>query len=210
MPGWQRWKWPATGTSISGWTAARMRRRCCAARPKRRRRTAKRSSSSTPTSIPTRRRTSAICATRRWAIRSCACCARGGKRVEVQNYIDNTGVQVADVVVGFHYLEKKTPADVRALLADPAVRFDYYCWDLYARTSSYYKDHPEALTWRSRDAARDRGGRGRSCGAGAPGGGCDRAGAPEDHAAAGCGVRRAAARERDSAPASSGRRRSSC
>ena len=64
----------------------------------------------------------------------------GGKQVEVQNYIDNTGVQVADVVVGFHYLEKKSPADVQALLDDPAVRFDYYCWDLYARTSSYYKE----------------------------------------------------------------------
>ncbi|HUB33720.1 MAG TPA: arginine--tRNA ligase [Bryobacteraceae bacterium] len=71
-----------------------------------------------------------------------------GHRVEVQNYIDNTGVQVADVVVGFHFLEKKTPADVSALLADPAVRFDYYCWDLYARTSSYYHDHDEALEWR--------------------------------------------------------------
>jgi arginyl-tRNA synthetase len=59
-----------------------------------------------------------------------------GHRVEVQNYIDNTGVQVADVVVGFHYLEHKTPADVRAMLADPAVRFDYYCWDLYAHTSA--------------------------------------------------------------------------
>jgi len=73
----------------------------------------------------------------------------GGKRVEVQNYIDNTGVQVADVVVGFHYLEKKSLADVEALLADPAVRFDYYCWDLYAYTSSYYKDHPESPPWRS-------------------------------------------------------------
>ncbi len=72
-----------------------------------------------------------------------------GHRVEVQNYIDNTGVQVADVVVGFHYLQHKTPADVRAMLADPAVRFDYYCWDLYAYTSSYYKDHPESLAWRS-------------------------------------------------------------
>ncbi len=72
-----------------------------------------------------------------------------GQRVEVQNYIDNTGVQVADVVVGFHYLESKTPADVKALLADPGVRFDYYCWDLYARTSSYYKDNPDALKWRS-------------------------------------------------------------
>ena len=69
-----------------------------------------------------------------------------GKRVEVQNYIDNTGVQVADVVVGFHYLEKKTPQEVAALAAQP--RFDYLCWDLYARTSAYYKTNPEALAWR--------------------------------------------------------------
>ena len=41
-----------------------------------------------------------------------------GRRVEAQNYVDNTGVQVADVVVGFHYLEKKTPADVRKLLEE--------------------------------------------------------------------------------------------
>src|SRR5205085_6691083 len=73
-----------------------------------------------------------------------------GRRVEVQNYIDNTGVQVADVVVGFHHLENKNLADVKALLADPAVRFDYYCWDLYARISSYYKEHPESLAWRGR------------------------------------------------------------
>ncbi len=72
-----------------------------------------------------------------------------GHTVEVQNYIDNTGVQVADVVVGFHYLEHKGPADVHALLDDPAVRFDYYCWDLYARTSSYYKEQPDSLKWRT-------------------------------------------------------------
>jgi arginyl-tRNA synthetase len=71
-----------------------------------------------------------------------------GHRVEVQNYIDNTGVQVADVVVGFHYLDHKTPADVKGLIDDPASRFDYYCWDLYAKTSSYYKEHPESLDWR--------------------------------------------------------------
>ncbi|MCU1327109.1 MAG: arginyl-tRNA synthetase [Bryobacterales bacterium] len=70
-----------------------------------------------------------------------------GNRVEVQNYIDNTGVQVADVVVGFHFLEHKTPADVAALIASE--RFDYLCWDLYARTSQYYKDNPEALKWRA-------------------------------------------------------------
>jgi arginyl-tRNA synthetase len=73
-----------------------------------------------------------------------------GRRVEVQNYIDNTGVQVADVVVGFHYLDHKTPADVKAMIDDPAVRFDYYCWDLYAKTSSYYNDHPESIEWRTR------------------------------------------------------------
>jgi arginyl-tRNA synthetase len=72
-----------------------------------------------------------------------------GRDVEVQNYIDNTGVQVADVVVGFHHLEKKTPADVRSLIDDPNQPFDYLCWDLYARTSSYYKEHPEALEWRA-------------------------------------------------------------
>jgi len=60
-----------------------------------------------------------------------------GQRVEVQNYIDNTGVQVADVVVGFLHLEKKTPAEVRALAAQP--RFDFYCWDLYARVTQFFE-----------------------------------------------------------------------
>ena len=72
-----------------------------------------------------------------------------GQRVEVQNYIDNTGVQVADVVAGFHYLEHKTPDEVRQLTEDPAVRFDYLCWDLYARTSAYYAEAPESKAWRS-------------------------------------------------------------
>jgi arginyl-tRNA synthetase len=71
-----------------------------------------------------------------------------GHQVEAQNYIDNTGVQVADVVVGFRHLENKTAADVRALIADPSVRFDYYCWDLYARTSAHYSDNEEAKRWR--------------------------------------------------------------
>jgi arginyl-tRNA synthetase len=71
-----------------------------------------------------------------------------GENVEVQNYIDNTGVQVADVVVGFQHLEKKSLEDVRALIAGPAVRFDYVCWDVYARTSQYYDEHKDALEWR--------------------------------------------------------------
>jgi arginyl-tRNA synthetase len=74
---------------------------------------------------------------------------QGGEFVEVQNYIDNTGVQVADVVAGFHYLENKTPADVQALIKDPKIRFDYLCWDLYARISSFYKEDPAPLAWRA-------------------------------------------------------------
>jgi len=69
-----------------------------------------------------------------------------GRRVEVQNYIDNTGVQVADVVVGFRHLEGKSVQEVERLAASE--RFDYLCWDLYALVSAYYKEHPEALAWR--------------------------------------------------------------
>ena len=63
------------------------------------------------------------------------------ERVEVQNYIDNTGVQVADVVVGFIHLEHKTLADIRALDESlPADHpFDYYCWDLYTRVGLFYR-----------------------------------------------------------------------
>ncbi|MEP6919939.1 MAG: arginine--tRNA ligase [bacterium] len=65
-----------------------------------------------------------------------------GNPVEVQNYIDNTGVQVADVVVGFTHLEKMTLPDVKALdLALPEDKsFDYYCWDLYTRVGLFYRD----------------------------------------------------------------------
>jgi arginyl-tRNA synthetase len=100
-----------------------------------------------------------------------------GYKVDVQNYIDNTGVQVADVVVGFLHLEKKSVSEIRALIAESERRaaslssqsglyqgttsvvpdtkldqegasapvaelrpFDYYCWDLYARTSSWYTE----------------------------------------------------------------------
>ena len=67
-----------------------------------------------------------------------------GHEVEVQNYIDNTGVQVADVIVGFLHIEKRTLADVRALIEDAGQRFDYYCWDLYARASAFYdSEDPE-------------------------------------------------------------------
>ncbi|UCF36149.1 MAG: arginine--tRNA ligase [Acidobacteriota bacterium] len=62
-----------------------------------------------------------------------------GREVEVQNYIDNTGVQVADVVVGFHFIRKMSLAEVAAI----EERFDYYCWDLYAQVSEWYDEDPE-------------------------------------------------------------------
>jgi arginyl-tRNA synthetase len=66
-----------------------------------------------------------------------------GREVDIQNYIDNTGVQVADVVVGFTHIEKKSHAEIEALTKQP--RFDYYCWDLYARVSQWYAQDKENL-----------------------------------------------------------------
>ena len=67
-----------------------------------------------------------------------------GHTVDIQNYIDNTGVQVADVVVGFVYLEKQSKAQIEALIANNP-RFDYYCWDLYAGVSQWYEQDKEKL-----------------------------------------------------------------
>ncbi|HEV2297086.1 MAG TPA: arginine--tRNA ligase [Candidatus Acidoferrales bacterium] len=70
-----------------------------------------------------------------------------GRRVEVQNYIDNTGVQVADVVLGFIHLEKQSVAEIRTLAAKP--RFDYLCWDLYARVTQYLEEDKTRLSLRA-------------------------------------------------------------
>lgn len=70
-----------------------------------------------------------------------------GGAVQVQNYIDNTGVQVADVVIGFVHMEKKNLAQVRQLAAKP--KFDYLCWDVYARAAHFLKeDKTRAATLR--------------------------------------------------------------
>ena len=71
-----------------------------------------------------------------------------GRTVEIQNYIDDTGVQVADVAVGFREIEGKDLADVRQI-AD-GTRFDYYCWDLYARVTEWYEQDKERLKIRSK------------------------------------------------------------
>ncbi len=71
---------------------------------------------------------------------------RAGRRVEVQNYIDNTGVQVADVVIGFLHIAKKSLQEVRALAAEP--KFDYYCWDLYASVFRFLDEDKTRLALR--------------------------------------------------------------
>jgi arginyl-tRNA synthetase len=70
-----------------------------------------------------------------------------GDQVLIQNYIDNTGVQVADVVIGFERMENKSVADVKQLAAAP--KFDYFCWDLYAKATQFFEeDKPRAAKLR--------------------------------------------------------------
>src|SRR6476620_1384551 len=71
-----------------------------------------------------------------------------GTRVEVQNYIDDMGVQVADVIVGFTELERKSLEDVQQI-AD-TTRFDYYCWDLYSQVTEWYEADKSRLEIRAR------------------------------------------------------------
>src|ERR1700722_7338238 len=59
-----------------------------------------------------------------------------GHRVQIQNYIDNTGVQVADVVIGLLQMEKRTPVSVKMMAMEP--RFDYECWDIYAKATQFF------------------------------------------------------------------------
>src|SRR5271169_6247610 len=63
---------------------------------------------------------------------------QAGHSVQVQNYIDNTGVQVADVVIGFLDMERRTPVSVKMFAMEP--RFDYYCWDLYAKATHFFEE----------------------------------------------------------------------
>ncbi len=71
-----------------------------------------------------------------------------GYHVETQNYIDDTGVQVADVVVGFEKLSKQSILDVQKRIAEDKPSFDYYCWDLYAQMAGVYEGNPEGESWR--------------------------------------------------------------
>jgi arginyl-tRNA synthetase len=65
-----------------------------------------------------------------------------GWETGVQNYIDNTGVQVADIVVAVTELKGMSLADVRAWMEElrtKGERLDYACWDLYAAVSQWYE-----------------------------------------------------------------------
>jgi len=70
-----------------------------------------------------------------------------GAPVEVQNYIDDLGVQVADIIVGFRELEHQTLDDVRRIAE--TTRFDYHCWDLYSRVTEWYEGDRERLAVRA-------------------------------------------------------------
>ena len=83
-----------------------------------------------------------------------------GRRVEVQNYIDNTGVQVADVVLGFLHVQPKTPGQVRELADQP--RFDYLCWDLYATVTQWLAEDKSRLELRARTLQEIEKGRGEA------------------------------------------------
>ena len=72
-----------------------------------------------------------------------------GARVEVQNYLDDTGVQVADLVVAFREIEGLSLDGVQALAAradaaepEGGAPFDHLCWDLYARVGAWYEGDP--------------------------------------------------------------------
>ncbi len=68
-----------------------------------------------------------------------------GYQVEAQNYIDDTGVQVADVVVGFTLLNEgllQLPEGNQQL---PGESFDYYCSRVYVAVGKAYEDQPELL-----------------------------------------------------------------
>ena len=71
-----------------------------------------------------------------------------GTPVEVQNYIDDLGVQVADVLVGFRELEGLALPEVMKIAE--TTRFDYYCWDLYSRVTEWYEGDKTRLEIRAR------------------------------------------------------------
>ena len=76
-----------------------------------------------------------------------------GYETGVQNYIDNTGVQVADIVVAITHLKKMSLEGVREWLTElleTNTRLDYVCWDLYAHVSQWYEADPAEMAARKK------------------------------------------------------------
>jgi len=81
-----------------------------------------------------------------------------GYQVEVQNYLDDTGVQVADVVAALLHLSGvRSEREVKHVISTATLPggernpkgFAYLCWDLYAEIGRTYKARPETQTWRT-------------------------------------------------------------
>ena len=107
-----------------------------------------RPSSSTRRSTRTRRRTSATCATRRSAIRSCACCASAARRSKFRT-TSTTPASRSPTWSSASASSSSVDLDGGQALAD-RTRFDYYCWDLYARVTEWYEQDKERLKMRAR------------------------------------------------------------
>ena len=109
----------------------------------------KKSSSNIPISIRTKPRISGTCATRFWVTRSCGCCASAAARWKSRTISITPACRWPTWSPGSSHLEKHGVAEVRGLIEDQNTRFDYLCWDLYARMSAYYQENPAALEWRA-------------------------------------------------------------
>ena len=70
-----------------------------------------------------------------------------GTPVEIQNYIDDTGVRVTDVIVGFREIASRA---WRRSATSPSTRFDYCCWDLYSQVTEWYDEDKARLEIRAR------------------------------------------------------------
>ena len=90
-----------------------------------------------------------------------------GHDVETQNYIDDTGVQVADVVVGFEHILGEGKEQVGSRIATRHPLFDYFCWDLYSKVATHYQENPGHRAWQSETLHRIESGEGATAELGA-------------------------------------------
>jgi arginyl-tRNA synthetase len=71
-----------------------------------------------------------------------------GYTVEAENYIDDSGVQVADVVVGFTLLQKGELQVPGGNQIQDGESFDYYCSRVYVAVGKLYEEKPEYKEFR--------------------------------------------------------------